>query len=208
MKVFNKNRGNLLYKLLSIVLLGLSIITPVYNYFNFKPSRTDTFTYNAVSEIKSLEHVKQAEISTPNTDVAVEETPVYYEPAAVYAAAPANNITIAGRVIPLYYNDYIYNVTPPAGIAYQYTGANVIYGHNSYDVFGGLEDSIYEGMQFTVTLDGVTSVYSVTGTIKYASGSISAPPRNGIRIVTCGAGVTEANASPDAPHFVIKAVRL
>lgn len=209
MKVFAKNRGNLLYKLISILLISASITAPIYNFFNVKPTRTDTFTENTVKSIAELEHLKKQELSEIKSSAeGLVSTPVYSAAAVTYAAAPANNITIAGRYIPMYYNDAIADVSPAAGVAYRYTRYNVVYGHNSYDVFGGLEGMM--GAQFTVTENGVTSTYQISRIITRSKKSgFYAPAAGQIALVTCAPGVTpEAANSPESLRTVIYANKI
>ena len=196
--------------LTSILLISASIITPVYNFFNVKPTRTDTFTEGVIAKIDSLNHIEKSEAPELNdTAAGLATNTVSYAP-ATYAAAPATNITIAGRVIPLYYSDTNPDGnTPPYGLAYKYTDANFIYGHNSYDVFGGLE-GIAIGTEFTINLGDSTGTYRITNK-GYVSGALmpSSPyyPKGGrLTIMTCAAGVTDGSTNPN--RFVMIAERI
>ena len=90
-------------------------------------------------------------------------TPVYEEPAYV---APVNNISINGRTVELAGTDSTLENAGSQSLAWYYNTGKFIYGHNSQNVFGFL-DSAYDGgwlggMNFSVTMDGNTSYYTVS----------------------------------------------
>ena len=78
---------------------------------------------------------------------------------------PANNIRINGRVIALEYTDSTAEDAGEAALAWYHGGGKFIYGHNSGDVFGFLDIAYdggwLEGMNFSVTMEGVAQNYTV-----------------------------------------------
>lgn len=87
----------------------------------------------------------------------------YYEEPAPYI--PANNIAINGDVIALEYTNSTAENAGSEALAWYYKTGKFIYGHNAWNVFGFL-DSAYDGgwlggMDFSVTMNGSTSYYTV-----------------------------------------------
>lgn len=92
----------------------------------------------------------------------VYEEPVYEEPVYV---APVNNITIYDRTLELAYTDSTGENAGGAALAWYYKTGKFIYGHNSWNVFGFLNSAYdggwLDGMGFSVTMNGITSYYTV-----------------------------------------------
>lgn len=72
---------------------------------------------------------------------------------------PTNYISIDNKTIPIFYSD---NTQIDAGSQVGKYG-HLLYGHNSYNVFGGL--SSHNNLSFSVTLDGATTNYHVINSI-------------------------------------------
>ena len=110
--------------------------------------------FNAVETV-----IEPKVVETPNTEIVETET-TYVAPVAV---APANNITIAGRFIPLIQTGSTEVVYDNAASRY---GEKFVYGHNTGNVFGVLYGA-WAGQTFSVTMDGVTKNYMVSDVVIY-----------------------------------------
>lgn len=111
------------------------------------PEFNDVLTVEPEPEV-----VEEPVVATVNAPAIVTAAPV----APVYVP-PANNIAIAGQVIQI--ND-VPDTSYDAGNFVNKYGANFLYGHNSWNVFGNLIN-VPVGGTFTVTYGGVVTNYRV-----------------------------------------------
>lgn len=145
------------------------------------PFASDSVAVTSLNNTGFTETIPLPEPEPVVEEVAYEE-PVYYEPAysePVYSEpvyeepvyeepvyyAPADNITINGRTIDLAYTDTTGEDAGNQSLAWYYKTGKFIYGHNAWNVFRFL-DSAYDegwlnGMNFSVTMNGQTSYYTV-----------------------------------------------
>ncbi len=114
--------------------------------------------------------------------VAVKTTPVY--------TAPANHIDIAGRSIAV---EYTNSTAVDAGNVVKFYNNKFLYGHNSGNVFGFLP-SVNVGQAFSVTYNGVTTNYRVSGKYQYEKTSATTLGYEGVNI---GMGHVANGYSPD-----------
>ena len=139
---------------------------------------SDSVVLTGLNEEKIVETValpepETAEVSS-GAEVAYESTydePVYddYYYEEEYGEEPVywgDSITINGRTVALEYTGTTGEDAGGETLAWYYKTGKFIYGHNSWNVFGFL-DSAYDGgwldgMDFSVTMDGDTSYYTVT----------------------------------------------
>lgn len=111
-------------------------------------------------EFNAVETIIEPEVvETPNTEI-VETRAAYVAPVTV---VPANNITIAGRSIPLIQTGSTEVVYDNAASRYS---EKFIYGHNTGNVFGLLY-GVWAGQTFSVTMDGVTKNYIISDIVIY-----------------------------------------
>lgn len=121
-------------------------------------SASDSFTVTGIDNTNIVETV----IPEPEP----EPEPIYAYTNA-YVAAPAagvvetytapEGVNIGGHITPIYDVGYIEESVGP----YVYRYGSLLYGHNSYNVFGGLSD-YGVGNTFTITENGVATTYVVS----------------------------------------------
>ena len=109
--------------------------------------------------------------------------------APVYTAS-ANRINIAGRSIAV---EYTNSTAVDAGNVVKFYNNKFLYGHNSGNVFGFLP-SVGVGQTFSVTYNGVTTNYLVSGKYQYEKTSATTLGYNGVNI---GMGHVANGFSPD-----------
>lgn len=111
-------------------------------------------------EFNAVETIIEPEVvETPNTEI-IETEATHVAPVIT---VPANNITIAGRFIPLIQTSSTEVVYDNAASKY---GENFIYGHNTGNVFGLLYVA-WAGQTFSVTMDGATKNYIISDIVIY-----------------------------------------
>ncbi|MBR3256487.1 hypothetical protein IKG10_02355 [Candidatus Saccharibacteria bacterium] len=111
-------------------------------------------------EFNAVETIIEPEVvETPNTEI-IETEATHVAPVIT---VPANNITIAGRSIPLIQTSSTEVVYDNAASKY---GENFIYGHNTGNVFGLLYVA-WAGQTFSVTMDGATKNYIISDIVIY-----------------------------------------
>lgn len=112
-------------------------------------------------EGETIEAISKVEIKEVAEEYAVYEEPVVTEVVQTTYALPAvqvaDQISIAGNTIPIFYSS---NTLIDAGDQVGLYGTHFLYGHNTANVFGGLAH-LGEGARFTVTLGGETKTYQV-----------------------------------------------
>ena len=138
--------GKRLFLLIIAGIIGFSSIPSVL-------MATDTIE---VSDLDNTGVVETVPLPEPEPEPEVPAAPV-----AGYAPAVAQ---VANYTVTTYSADIMIN---PAGIVK--TG-DLIYGHNSWDLMGSLEQR-YVGEVFTITEGGVTRSYRVAAVVKYAKTS-------------------------------------
>ncbi len=116
------------------------------------PKNDDFLTLQA--EMQKASKSTTAEIASDFqlAEATQAETYVYTPTVTVY-----DQINIAGNTIPIFYSS---NTLIDAGNEVGLYGSHFLYGHNTSNVFGGLQN-LGIGDRFTVTLDGVTRTYQI-----------------------------------------------
>ena len=125
------------------MIMVLLNIVPVMSYFNTKATNTDSLPVVAASKkmekIATIDKADIGEIEVPvlggSNNVSVASSSTYVAPASsVCANTPTpgyNQISVCGRIIPLYYSAAYARETPPNGMAAKWTKGNFIFG-NTY----------------------------------------------------------------------------
>lgn len=194
----------IVFAIIRQILISLAILALNFGGQN---TITDTSIELNLPKIGQAEAVSAAELPEISTSPALKgtaTTPVM----ATYTAAQQDRIEVAGNVIPLYYySGDVTGVSPAAGTAYYATQFNLIFGHNSYDVFGGLAN-LGIGQTFTVVTGGETAVYQITNGYYVNQTLRKSYPFGGnkIMLITCAPGVT--NGATDSSRYVIEAARI
>ncbi|MBQ8991820.1 hypothetical protein IJ103_02025 [Candidatus Saccharibacteria bacterium] len=136
-----------------------------------EPKQNEPELANPIDEPASapVEEPTTAETAV-NITYTVEE-PTYVEPTAQEYVAPVaqeyvapaveiyDQINIAGNTVPIFYSS---DTLIDAGSKVGLYGEHFLYGHNTANVFGGLQ-YLSVGSQFTVTLNGNTKTYQIVG---------------------------------------------
>ena len=154
-----KNNIHHYYISLLVFLLGLGLI-PAGLMTSGVFAETEQATDRApeVTEISRTE----AEVSVSQIEIAnIEESfqTDYVEPTPVQQVA--DQINIAGNTVPIFYSS---STSINAGNQVGLFRGRFLYGHNSANVFGGLQ-YLPIGATFTVTLGGVTKNYQIVNRV-------------------------------------------
>ena len=172
MILYKNHQNQFLVPVFIGMIMVLLNIVPVMSYFNAKATNTDSLPVASagkkLEKIAALDKTETSEIEVPalgssNTNAAGSSA--YVAPiisASVCANTPTpgyNQISVCGRVISLDFNNFYAGVTPADGRAVKWTYRNFIFGHNSYDVFGGLHNILQAGDPIIVNLNGVENTY-------------------------------------------------
>lgn len=214
MVIYGKSKDNLFIPIFTVIIFALSLVTPIKSYVSAQTTNTDALT-NAkkvgLTTITTPEKISTPEISVPTlgkvnnyTPSATQTTSNSAEPTSAcpnHTTAPTNTIAICGRIIPIQLSATpLKNATPPNGLAVQNTTYNVLYGHNSYDVFGDLYGLLTPGSQFAVNINNInvtytaSSIYTINTDDQFASAVkhlfYSRRTTTGLGIITCAPGVT------------------
>ena len=121
---------------------------------------TDSFNLTGLDNTGVVETVPLPE-SEPEPESVPEPAKA---PVAGYTyVPPANNIQVAGRTIEIV---DVGDTRIDAGNHVNKYGARFLYGHNSWNVFGGLT-SLGVGSTFTITYGGVSTNYQVANVVIY-----------------------------------------
>ena len=121
--------------------------------------------FNAVETII----VEHEVVESPKVDIALQPasdnavSDVKIASTTPVVTTPANNITIAGRFIPLIQTGSTDVVYDNAASRY---GEKFVYGHNTGNVFGVLYGA-WSGQTFSVTMNSVTKNYMVSDVVIY-----------------------------------------
>ena len=216
MIIYKKTREHTLFPVFIGFLLTLLCLPNFSLKLQSLSSNTDTFDKISVKttrESKSLETKHNTEIasylSLYATPVSLPVTTETSSPCGALTTAPLSDyIGVCGRIIPLDYIGYTAAVSPPAGVAYKLTSFNFLFGHNSYDVFGGLDALLQPGDPIVVTSGGVETVYyfsyyrlNQSQTIIDAE-FLPANGSNSLGLMTCAPWVTDGNLDPSRYGFI------
>lgn len=170
MILYNNHQNQFLVPVFVGMLMVLLNVVPVMSYFNTKSTNTDSLpvanTSKTIEKMSKIDKADTGEIEVPvlgGSNASVASSSTYTEPAvSTCANTPTpgyNQISVCGRIIPIYYENRYGNVTPNDGWAVKYKYKNFIFGHNSYDVFGGLHNMLQAGDPIIVNLNGTENTY-------------------------------------------------
>ena len=234
MILYKNHQNQFLIPVFMGMIMVLLNIVPVMSYFNTKTTNTDSLPVVAASKkmekIATIDKADIGEIEVPvlggSNNVSVASSSTYVAPASsVCANTPTpgyNQISVCGRIIPISHlssSSKTDNYSPAAGVAVKWGAYNFIFGHNSYDVFGGIHNLLQVGDPLIVNLDGYEMVYRFdyyamnSNSIINKDGSIGIDkqflPRNGsnsMALMTCAPWVINGDykngGSPDRFGFV------
>ncbi|MBR0403217.1 hypothetical protein IJI55_01535 [Candidatus Saccharibacteria bacterium] len=172
MILYKKHQNEFLMPVFMGVFMVLLNLVPFTAYLNTKSTNTDSLpSVNASQNIEKIALPDKTEVNKIDVPTLGGVSSNYtvnttkqksVQNVSVCANTPTpgyNQISVCGRVISLYYSDNYANDSPVAGMAVKYTVSNFIYGHNSYDVFGGLHSVLQPGDPIIVNMNGITETY-------------------------------------------------
>lgn len=194
-------------------------LVPVYSYLQAKSTNTDALPTATIppamapleaptlTEMEDLSVPVLGVVSTVSTETSQASAPVI-SPCASTPTPSTDQISVCGRVIPLDYNNFYAQVSPTPGRAVKYNYRNFIFGHNSYDVFGGLHALLQPGDPIIVNFGGSQETYYFSY-FRLNESQLDVDdefkPKNGssvLALMTCAPWVTDGTADLSRYGFI------